>query len=54
MKSRKYKKHKTIGVRVDDELLKIIEKIADEEAITVTTMTRKLVLEALQARKLIK
>lgn len=54
VKPPKYKKHKTIGVRVDDELHTIIEKIADQEEITVTTMTRKLVLEALKARKLIK
>lgn len=47
------KKNTTIGVRVDDDLLEILRKLAIEDERPVAAMTRKLVLEALKARKLI-
>ena len=44
------KKVTTIGVRVDDDLLAIILKIAEEEHRTPAATMRKLTLEALAAR----
>lgn len=48
------KKDTTIGVRVDDELLAILQKLADEDERPVAAMARKLIVEALRARKLLK
>ena len=42
----------TIGVRVDDELLEVILRLAEEEQRTPAAAMRKLALEALTARGL--
>ena len=44
------KKDTTIGVRVDDDLLRALKGLAKEEDRTMAAMTRKLVVEALQKR----
>lgn len=46
------KMQKTIGVRVDDELLKVVLRLADEEHRTPAATLRKLALEALKTRGL--
>ena len=48
------KKDTTIGVRVDDKLLAILRKLAEEEERTIAAMSRKLIMEALRVRSLIK
>lgn len=48
------KKHTTIGVRVDDTLLSIIQSLADADERPIASMARKLIVEALEARKLMK
>lgn len=46
----KKKKDTTIGVRVDDDLLRTIQSLADEEDRTLAAMTRRLVVESLKKR----
>ena len=48
------KKHTTIGVRVDDELLAIIQSLAEDDDRPIASMARKLIVEALESRKAIK
>jgi predicted transcriptional regulator len=48
------KKDTTIGVRVDDELLVVLQKLAKKDERPVASMARKLIIEALRARKLVK
>lgn len=48
------KKDTTVGVRVDDELLGILQKLAKKDERPVASMARKLIIEALRARKLVK
>jgi predicted transcriptional regulator len=48
------KKDTTIGVRVDDELLSILSKLAEKEDRPLAAMTRLLVREALVRRGLLK
>ena len=47
------KKETSIGFRVDDELLQILQKLADEEDRPMAAMARQLVIEALHQRGLI-
>ena len=47
-------KDTTIGVRVDDELLTILQKLAKKDERPVASMARKLIVEALRHRKLLK
>ena len=47
------KKDTAICVRVDDDLLQILEKVAEEEDRPLAAMTRRLVVEALYQRGLI-
>ncbi|WP_269538008.1 hypothetical protein [Cerasicoccus fimbriatus] len=49
----KDKKNTTIGVRVDDDVLKIIKKLAKEDERPTAAMARKLLMEGLKARGLI-
>ena len=44
-------KNTTIGVRVDDSLLTVIQELAKEEDRAVAAMARKLIVEALKIRK---
>jgi len=44
-------KNTTIGVRVDDTLLTILKELAKEEDRPIAAMARKLIVEALKARK---
>ena len=44
------KKSTTIGVRVDDDLLSIIERLANKEERPLAAMTRILIKEALRKR----
>ncbi|NEQ69075.1 MAG: ribbon-helix-helix protein, CopG family [Symploca sp. SIO2D2] len=44
------KKEKTLGIRVDDELLKTLERLAKADERTVSAMARLLIAEALRAR----
>ena len=44
------KKETTIGVRVDDDLLAVLKRLADEDDRTLAAMTRKLVMDALRQR----
>jgi hypothetical protein len=44
------KKETTIGVWVDDDLLAILKRLADEDDRTLAAMTRKLVMDALRQR----
>jgi hypothetical protein len=39
-----------VGVRVDDDLLAILKRLADEDDRTLAAMTRKLVMDALRQR----
>jgi len=48
------KKSTTIGVRVDDDLLSIIERLAKKEERPLAAMTRILVREALRKRGALK
>ena len=48
------KKEVVITVRVDAETNEIIRKLADEGERTMAWMTRKLIVEALEARGLVK
>ena len=48
------KKNTTVGVRVDDELLKVMTTLADEEERSLASMTRILIVEALRARGKVK
>ncbi|MCH2075203.1 MAG: hypothetical protein MK130_10220 [Puniceicoccaceae bacterium] len=50
MSERKGNKDANIGVRVDDELFAILQRLAGEDDRTLAAMVRKLVVEALQAR----
>lgn len=47
------KKGTTVGIRVDDELLDLLEQLAEKEDRTLSAMTRRLVVEALHQRGLI-
>lgn len=48
------KKIFTIGVRVDEKVNQIIESLANKDDRAVAAMARKLILEALENRKLLK
>jgi predicted transcriptional regulator len=48
------KKDTTIGVRVDDDLLEVLIKLAEKEDRPLAAMTRRLVCEALKRRGLLK
>ena len=48
------KKDTTIGVRVDDELYDIIQTLAEKDDRPVASMARKLIVEALEKRKILK
>jgi hypothetical protein len=48
------KKNTTIGVRVDDDLLAAIERLANKEERPLAAMTRILVAEALRKRGALK
>jgi len=48
------KKSTTIGVRVDDDLLSIIERLAQKEERPLAAMTRILIREALRKRGALK
>ncbi len=48
------KKSYTIGVRVDEKVNGIIETLAKNDDRTMGAMARKLILEALENRKLVK
>ena len=50
MSERKGNKDANIGVRVDDELFEIIERLASEDDRTLAAMVRRLIVEALKAR----
>ncbi|NQU38623.1 MAG: ribbon-helix-helix protein, CopG family [Lentisphaerae bacterium] len=47
------KKETTIGFRVDDDLLEILQQLAAEEDRPMAAMARRLVVEALRQRGLI-
>jgi len=47
------KKEMNIGVRVDDQVHAAIEKLAREDERPLAAMARKLIVEALRARKLL-
>ncbi len=47
------KKETSIGFRVDDDLLQILQKLAEEEDRPMAAMARRLVVEALHQRGLI-
>lgn len=44
------KKENTLGIRVDDELLKTLERLAKADERSVSAMARLLIVEALRAR----
>ena len=44
------KKETTIGVRVDDDLLVLLKRLAEDDDRTLAAMTRKLVMDALRQR----
>jgi len=48
------KKSTTIGVRVDDDLLSVLEQLADKEERPLAAMTRILIKEALRRRGALK
>ena len=48
------KKDTTIGVRVDDDLYSIIQSLAAEDDRPIASMARKLIVEALETRKILK
>ena len=48
------RKKTVVGVRVDDTLLKTILKVAREEGRTTAGMARRLIVESLQRRGLLK
>ena len=48
------KKDTTIGVRVDDELYEIIRTLAEKDDRPIASMARKLIVEALEKKKLLK
>ena len=47
------KKDTTIGVRVDDELLRVLQRLAEDEDRPLAAMARKLLVEALHKRGLL-
>ena len=47
------KKDTTIGVRVDDELLRVIQRLAQEEDRPLAAMARRLMEEGLRKRALL-
>jgi predicted transcriptional regulator len=47
------KKDTTIGVRVDEELLQMIQELADNDDRPLASMARKLILEALKNRDIL-
>lgn len=47
------KKDTTIGVRVDEELLQVIQELADNDDRPLASMARKLILEALKNRDIL-
>ena len=48
------KKTELVGIRMSEELLKVIQKLAKSDRRTVTWMARELIVEALERRGLVK